>query len=133
FRGSISTGKAAKVCPIVHAAHDETKDEEHDCPGFRLFSDDPAACASPVVNQCAEQTENRGRCADGVACAADKRYKAERHTEDGTCREARDPRNCVNDDHTTCAVHLGRGWRELSNPHHVEKDVQDASVQPSGT
>jgi hypothetical protein len=57
---------------------------------------------------------------------------AEHGTGDRAERESGDTRDSVDDYRPRRANHVGRRRAQLPHPHHVEQDVENAAVQPSG-
>src|SRR5262245_22335101 len=129
--GEIPAGKSARVRGVVDARHQQAEHEQRDRVPGRFGANEAASAAAAVVDERAEQAEDGSGRAQRVAAAREEgnlREGGEKRAEE----EARHARNRVDDDHPRRAVRVGDDRSELTDPHHVEEDVQQPSVHPAG-
>src|SRR5262245_4464323 len=124
----VAACESAEVCPVVDSSKNETENEKRDRPRFRLVTHNAAAGSTSVINQSAQQAENRRRSSHRSTRSAEERNECS-----GECArcKSRDAGDRVNDHHPACAIHFRCCGRELTNPHHVEENVQQSGVQPA--
>lgn len=123
LRGEPAADEAAEVRPVVDAAHEEAHDKEQNgplpyLPGHK--GGDVGFLVATVHDERGKKSENRaGRAHCGIA--------GNEVGEDKTDR----PCDRVDDKIARGAKEMPHIRAELPNPHHIEQDVEEATVQVS--
>ena len=117
--------------PVVDPGHDEAEDQQDDGQALRLLGHVAAAAAAPVVEQGAEEAEDRGGGPDGEPGPTQERGQERQEGPGHAAGEEAGQGGRDVDDHGPCrSVHLRGPGRQVPHPVHVEEDVKDSAVKP---